>query len=75
MATGDAGDGSKMTRARSDGRGRKPREQGTGASNSTAGSSFIRPEAEMRLLKVILGRDNDGGVAPRGGEQGRALPD
>jgi len=47
-----------MTRARSDGRGRKPRERDTGASNTTAGSSFIRPEAEMRLLEVILGRDN-----------------
>ena len=58
VATGDAGDGSKMTRARSHKRGRKPREQDTGASNTTAGSSFIRPQAEMRLLEVILGRDN-----------------
>ncbi len=58
MATGAAGDGSEMTRARRDGRGRKPREPHTGASNATAGPSFIRPEAEMRLLGVILGRDN-----------------
>jgi len=47
-----------MTRARSHKRGRKPREQDSGASNTTAGSSFIRPEAERRLLEVILGRDN-----------------
>jgi len=56
MVTGDAGDGARP-RARSEGSGRKPREQDTGASNTTARSLF-KPEAEMRLMETIVSREN-----------------
>ncbi len=46
-----------MLRARSEGRGRKPREQGMGARDATAGSS-LSSEATTGLLEAILGRDN-----------------
>lgn len=46
-----------MPRARSEGRGRKPREQGMGARDATAGSS-LSPEAATGLMEAILGRDN-----------------
>jgi RNA-directed DNA polymerase len=57
MAMRDAGDGAEMSRARSEGSGRKPREQDAGASSATAGST-ARPEAEVRLLEAILSREN-----------------
>src|SRR5256885_2282534 len=57
MAMRDAGDGTETPRARSDGSGRKPREQDVGASNATARPS-ARPETEMRLLEAILSREN-----------------
>jgi RNA-directed DNA polymerase len=47
-----------MPRARPEGSGRKPREQGLGASSATARLSPTRPEAEVRLMEAILGREN-----------------
>ena len=47
-----------MSRARSEGSGRQPREQDAGASSATARPMPTRPEAEGRLLEMILGRDN-----------------
>jgi RNA-directed DNA polymerase len=58
MAMRDAEGGAEMPRARPEGSGRQPREQGMGASSATARSLFTRPEAEGRLLEAILGRDN-----------------
>src|SRR6185437_7138473 len=58
MATADAGEGAAMPRARPEGSGRKPREQGMGASSATARLSPTRPEAEVRLMEAILGREN-----------------
>src|SRR5712692_2538078 len=58
MARADAGDGAVMPRARPEGSGRKPREQGLGASSATARLSPTRPEAEVRLMEAILGREN-----------------
>jgi len=56
--TGDAGDGAEMLRARSEGSGRKPREQDMGASNTTVGSLLSKPEAKMRLMEAIFSREN-----------------
>lgn len=47
-----------MSGARSEGSGRKPREQDTGASSATAPSVSARPEATARLLEIILDREN-----------------
>ncbi|MHC4066983.1 MAG: group II intron reverse transcriptase/maturase [Planctomycetota bacterium] len=47
-----------MPGARSEGSGRKPREQGLGASSVTARSVSARPEATARLLEAILDREN-----------------
>jgi len=44
--------------ARSEGSGRKPREQDMGALSTAAPSVFARPEAEDRLLEAILDREN-----------------
>ena len=44
--------------ARSEGSGRKPREQDRGASSATAPSVPARPEATARLLEAILDREN-----------------
>src|SRR5438876_6288787 len=57
MAMRDAEGGAGMPRARSDGSGRKPREQDAGGSSATAGS-IARPEAETWLLEAILSREN-----------------
>jgi RNA-directed DNA polymerase len=47
-----------MPRARPEGSGRKPREQGMGAASATAGPLLSRSEAEVRLLETILGPEN-----------------
>jgi RNA-directed DNA polymerase len=47
-----------MPRARPEGSGRKPREQGMGAASATARSLATRPGAEVRQLEAILGREN-----------------
>jgi len=57
MAT-DAEDGVEMPRACAENRGRKLREQAMGASTITAGSVPIQPEAEMRLMELIVSREN-----------------
>jgi RNA-directed DNA polymerase len=56
MVTGDAGNGARP-RARSEGRGRKPADQGRGASNTTA-RSLSKPGTEMRLMEMIVSREN-----------------
>ncbi len=47
-----------MPGIRSEGSGRKPREQGPGASSGTAPADPARPEAMDRLLEAILDREN-----------------
>lgn len=47
-----------MPGARSEGSGRKPREQDTGAPSAAAPSVSAHPEAEARLLEAILDREN-----------------
>jgi RNA-directed DNA polymerase len=47
-----------MPDARSEGGGRKPPQQDTGASSVTAPTGLDRPEAEARLLEAILDREN-----------------
>ena len=57
--TRDYADGrAGMLGARSEGSGRKLREQDAGASSATAPSVPARPEAEARLLEAILDREN-----------------
>jgi RNA-directed DNA polymerase len=58
MVEADAGDGAEMRHARSEGSGRKPPEQGSGASNITARSQPSPPEVEARLMEEIVGRAN-----------------
>jgi len=58
MVTRDAGDGSEMTRARPEGSGRKPPEHGQGASNTTARSMSTQPEADVRLMELVVSREN-----------------
>ena len=58
MVTTDAGDGAEMLHARSQGSGRQPREQETGASTTTARSDPSHPEAELRLMEQIVSREN-----------------
>ncbi len=58
MATGDAGDGVETPRTRPEGNGRKPSEQGMGVSSATAGSSLSQPEANVRLMELVLSREN-----------------
>src|SRR5262245_48263251 len=58
MTTGDADDGAEMPRARPEGSGRKPREDGMGASSATAGSDHSEPEASVRLMELVVGREN-----------------
>ena len=58
MTAGDADNGAEMPRTRSEGSGRKPREHGTGASNVTAGSDNSAPEANVRLMELIVSREN-----------------
>lgn len=58
MVTTDAGDGAEMLHARPEDSGRKPREQGTGASLTTARPTPSDPEAELRLMETIVSREN-----------------
>jgi RNA-directed DNA polymerase len=58
MVITDAGDGAEMLHARSQGSGRKPREQETGASTTAARSRPCDPEAELRLMEKIVSREN-----------------
>jgi RNA-directed DNA polymerase len=67
MTAGDADNGAETPRARSEGSGRKPREDGTGASNVTAGSDHSAPEATGepcapartgQLMELIVSREN-----------------
>jgi RNA-directed DNA polymerase len=58
MVTRDAGDGVEMLHARPEGSGRKRREQGTGASIATAGSTPFHPEVDLRLMERIVSREN-----------------
>lgn len=53
-----AEDRAGMPGARSEGSGRKPREQDTGASSAAAPSVSACPEATARLLEAILDREN-----------------
>jgi RNA-directed DNA polymerase len=57
MTMKDAAGEIEMSRARSEGSGRKPREQGLGASSVTA-KPRPRPEVEAGLLEMILSREN-----------------
>jgi RNA-directed DNA polymerase len=54
----DAEDGAEMPRAHAESSGRKPRGQALGASNTTAGPSPSRPEADERLMEMIVSREN-----------------
>jgi len=47
-----------MHHARPEGSGRQPREQGTGASTTTARSTLSDPEANLRLMEMIVSREN-----------------
>ena len=58
MATGDAEDGVETPHARPEGSGRKPPEQGMGASSATARSAHSRPEANVRLMELVVSREN-----------------
>jgi RNA-directed DNA polymerase len=58
MVRTDAEDGVEMLRAHAESSGRKPRGQALGASDTTAGPSSPRPEANERLMETILGREN-----------------
>ena len=58
MTIVDADDGVEMPRARPEGSGRKPREHGMGASNVTVGSAHSQPEAQMRLMELVVSREN-----------------
>ena len=57
MATGDAEDGVETPHARPEGSGRKPPEQGMGASSATARSAHSRPEANVRM-ELVVSREN-----------------
>ena len=58
MAIGDAEIGVETPRARPEGSGRKPLEQGMGVSSATAGSSISQPEANVRLMELVVSREN-----------------
>lgn len=58
MTAGDADNGAETPRARSEGRGRKPREDGMRASNVTAGSANSQPGADVQLMELIVSREN-----------------
>ena len=47
-----------MPDARSEDGGRKPPGQGLGASSVTRTADPVRPEASVRLMETILGREN-----------------
>src|SRR6266581_4368865 len=54
----DAEDGVEMPRAHAESSGRKPRGQALGASNATTGPSPSQPEADERLMEMIISREN-----------------
>ncbi len=58
MVRKDAEDGAGTLRAHAESSGRKPRGQALGASSTTAGPSPSRPEANERLMEMILSREN-----------------
>ena len=58
MVTRDADDGPEMARARPEGSGRKPPEHGQGAANTTARSMSSQPEADVRLMELVVSREN-----------------
>jgi len=58
MVRTDAEDGAERLRAHAESSGRKPRGQASGASSTTAGSSPSRPEADERLMEMIVSREN-----------------
>lgn len=58
METLNAEDGAIKLHARPEGSGRKPPEQGLGASSATARPISSDPEAELRLMEKIVSREN-----------------
>lgn len=58
MTAGDANNGAEMPRARPEGRARQAREDGTGASNVTAGSANSQLGADVQLMELIVSREN-----------------
>jgi len=56
MVPADADDDAEMRRAHPEGSGRKPPEQGMGASIATARSQPSPPEVEVRLMEEIVSR-------------------
>jgi len=58
MMEADADDDAEMRRAHPEGSGRKPPEQGMGASNITARSQPSLPEVDVRLMEKIVSRAN-----------------
>ena len=58
MTTTDAANGDEMPRTRPEGSGRQPRDDGTGASNVTAGSDHSDPEVQVRLMELVVSREN-----------------
>lgn len=58
MVGTDAEDGAETPSAHAESSGRKPRGQATGASETTAGLSLSRPEANERLMEMIISREN-----------------
>jgi len=57
-AIADAEGGTEKPRARPEGSGRKPREQGVGVSNAAGVSRTVQPGAEVRLLEAVVSREN-----------------
>ena len=58
MAATDADDDAEMRHACPEGNGRKPPEQGLGASNVTARPQPRPPEVEVRLMEKVISRAN-----------------
>lgn len=58
MVIADADDDAEMRHACPEGSGRKPSEQGLGASSATARPQPPPPEVEVRLLEEIVSRAN-----------------
>jgi RNA-directed DNA polymerase len=58
MVTGDAEDGHETARAQPEGSGRKPPAAGMGASNAAARSLSAQSEATVRLMELVVSREN-----------------
>ena len=58
MVTRDADDGPEMVRARPERSGRKLPGHGQGASNATARPMSAQPEANVRLMELVVSREN-----------------